>query len=156
MHVKVVIVLILQAMLLVPVCWATTLERSLPVSVSIDVSQDSPDLEIVADKDFFLTAYDYTSQRFMPLNITFKVRSVSGQNVTYDLSITQLDGACDGATLSGMTTALDGTLVGLNEKRRSAGIENSHLLMISFPNIPQSTVEQLCEGSVGVIAELGV
>lgn len=140
-----------------PAAWAGTLERSLPVSVSILVNQSSSDLEIVADKTTFSAIYDAASQRFSPLNIPFTVRSISGQNVNYDLSMAQLAGQCDGGALSlTLLAALDGTDISLNEKRRAAGIKNSHVMEIKFPYLPQINAVQQCEGSLGIVAELAV
>lgn len=136
------------------VAWAAPLERSLPVSVFITANQSAPGLEIDADKYIFQSTYDASTQTFSPLNIPFSVRSVNGQNVSYDLFMSHLGGQCDGVPIDLTVTALlGGGSILINEKHRFAGIENEHGAVISFPVIPQSDVTQQCEGHIGVIAE---
>lgn len=136
------------------VSWAAPLERSLPVSVFITANQAAPGLEIVADKYIFQSTYDVSLKTFLPLTIPFSVRSVTGQNVSYDLFMSHLGGQCSGQSLSlTVTTMSGGDPIILNEKHRFAGIENDHGVVISFPVIPQSDLSQQCEGHIGVIAE---
>ncbi|PKQ71132.1 hypothetical protein [Aeromonas sobria] len=139
------------------VSWAAQLERSLSVSAFITANQAAPGLEIVADKYIFQTSYDVSLKTFSPLTIPFSVRSVTGQNVSYDLFMSHLGGQCSGQPLSlTVTDMLSGAPIILNEKHRFAGIENAHGVVISFPVIPQSSLSQQCEGHVGVIAEPAV
>lgn len=148
---------VLMLMLVVlPRVEAAPLERVLPVSVSIVANQTSPDLEILADKSAFLVVYDTVLQQFPPLNIPFKVRSVSGLSVAYNLSLSQSGGQCNGVTPLVPATALDGVGIVINQSQRFAGIENSHVLTLSFPSLPQSSLVQQCEGYAGVMAELTV
>ncbi|MBV7439413.1 hypothetical protein [Aeromonas sp. sif2416] len=139
------------------VSWAAPIERSLPVSVFIVANQGTSDLEIVADKLIFQSIYDVSLKTFLPLTIPFRVRSVTGQNISYDLFMSHLGAQCDGQPLSLTVAAMvGGDPIVLNEKHRFAGIENEHGVVISFPVIPQSGLSQQCEGHIGIIAELVV
>lgn len=135
---------------------AAPLERVLPVSVSIVANQASPGLEIVADKSAFLLIYRPAAQQFLPLDIPFKVRSVSGLSVAYNLSLSQLGGLCDVVTPLVPTPTLDGTSIVLNQPYRFTGIEHAHVLTLSFPPVDQGNLTQQCEGYAGVVAELTV
>jgi hypothetical protein len=150
-----VLMLCLMLMVLPTVC-AAPLERVLPVSVNIVTNQTSPDLEIVADKDAFLVVYNTVSQQFLPLNIPFKVHSVGGLSVAYNLSLSQLGGQCDTGLHLAPSAALDGTDVGLAQPRRFTGTDNAHVLTLTFPSMPQADLAQQCEGYAGVVAELTV
>lgn len=150
---------VLMSLLCVPatVSWAATLERSLPVSVWINANQGASGLEIVADNYMLQANYDASIDTFSPLPISFRVRSVSGQSIAYDLFMSQLGGRCDGQPhVLTVTSKVGGESILLNEKHRFAGVENEHGVVISFPVIPQSDVAQQCEGYIGVIAELFV
>lgn len=134
--------------------WAVPLERSLPVSVFITANQASPGLEIVAEKHIFQSVYDVSLQTMSPLNIPFSVRSLTGQNVSYDLFMSHLAGQCSGQPLNLTVTSMSsGEPIILNERHRFAGIENEHGVVISFPAISQTVESQQCEGHIGVIAE---
>lgn len=135
------------------VSWAAPLERGLPVSVFITTNQGAPGLEIVADKYIFQSTYDVSLKTFVPLTIPFSVRSLTGQNVSYDLFMSQLGGQCNSQPLDLTVTSLLGEPIELEDKKRFAGIENEHGVVISFPVIPQSELSQQCEGYIGVIAE---
>ncbi|WP_395948449.1 hypothetical protein ACFWHB_11725 [Aeromonas mytilicola subsp. aquatica] len=136
------------------ISWAAPLERSLPVSVFITTNQAAPGLEIVADKYIFQSVYDVSLKTFLPLIIPFSVRSVTGQNVSYDLFMSHLGGQCNDQPLSLTVTSMQGgEPIVLNEKHRFSGIENEHGVVISFPVIPQSDLSQQCEGHIGMIAE---
>lgn len=145
----------LTVMMLLPVVDAAPLVRELPVSANIVVNQVSPGLDIVANESVFILAYSTGSQQFLPLDILFKVRSISGLSVAYNLSLSQLGGRCDAIPLVPVST-LDGADMGLNQPRRFSGIENTHVLTLSFPSLSQTSLAQQCEGDVGVIAELTV
>lgn len=149
-----VILLMLNLVALTSAASASVVERGLPTSVSIVVNQNTKDLEIVADKDSFQTIYDTVEQRFSPLSIPFTVRSVSGNNVAYDLSIAQLMGQCADVEALELIAALDGIVVELGEKQRFAGIENHHMMVVSFPLLPQSELPRQCDGTASIIAEL--
>ncbi|WP_152607655.1 hypothetical protein [Aeromonas hydrophila] len=136
--------------------FSAPIERVLPVTVNIVTNQVSSDLEIVADKSAFLVIYNSKSQQFLPLDIPFKVRSVSGASLAYSLRLSQLGGICDGIEPLTPTPALDGISATLNESYQFIGMENSHLLTLSFPSLYQTNLTQNCEGYVGVIAELTV
>lgn len=134
--------------------WAAPLERNLSVSVFITANQGSSGLEIVVDKYTYQAMYDVSTKTFAPLNIPFNVRSIDGQNISYDLFMSHLGGQCDNQALSLTVTAMQGgDPILLDEKHRFAGIDNKHGVVISFPEIPQSDLTQLCEGHIGVIAE---
>lgn len=149
-----VILLMLHSVVLTSVASASVLERGLPTSVSIVVNQNTTDLEIAADKDSYQVNYNTAEQRFSPLNIPFTVRSLSGNNVAYDLWVSQLTGQCDDIETLELTVSLDGVVVVTGEKQRFAGIENPHLMMVSFPLLPQSEFSRQCDGTASIIAEL--
>lgn len=50
--------------------------------------------------------------------------------------------------------SLDGTDIELGEKQRFAGVENPHLMVVSFPLLPQSEFSRQCDGTASIIAEL--
>lgn len=134
--------------------WAVPLERDLPVSVFITANQDGSGLEIVADKYNFISVYDISTKSFFPLNIPFSVRSLNGQNVSYDLFMSHLGGQCAGKPYSLTVIPMTGgEPVVLNEKYQFAGIENDHGVVVYFPLIPQLELSQQCEGFIGFIAE---
>ncbi|WP_429219257.1 hypothetical protein [Aeromonas veronii] len=135
---------------------AALLERVLPVSVNIVTHQASSDLEIVADKSAFLVVYSSASQHFLPLDIPFKVRSLSGLSMAYNLSMSQLGGLCDGVTPLVPSPTLDGAPIVLNQQYRFTGTENAHVLTLSFPFLAQASLAQQCEGYARVVAELTV
>lgn len=154
--VSLLLLLVMLTLMMSSTAGAVPLERLLPVSVNIVTSQASPDLEIVADKTAFGVVYSPSSQQFLPLNIPFKVRSISGLSVAYNLSLSQLGGLCDGAIPLIPTPMLDGSGMVLNQPYRFTGVENVHMLVLSFPFLPQANLAQQCEGYVGVVAELTV
>ncbi|MFM5781524.1 hypothetical protein ACET8B_02065 [Aeromonas caviae] len=154
MRICIVMVLMLHSIMFASAVSAVMYERPVPVSVSIVTNKDSSALEIETDNDAFQAIYDVAMKGFFPLTIPFKVRSVSGQNVNYDLFVSQLAGQCGDKSPLALTTELDGTVIQLNEKRRAAGVDNDHLIVISFPSIPQSDIEQHCDGSMSLVAEL--
>jgi len=138
-----------------PGSWAVPFERSLPVSVFITANQASPGLEIVADNYVFQSVYDQSLQTMSPLSIPFRVRSLTGQNVKYELVMSHLAGHCGGQPLNlTVTSMFTGDPIILNVGHEFAGIENDHGVVISFPTIPQTDLSQQCEGHIGVIAEI--
>jgi hypothetical protein len=149
-----VLLLMLHSVVLTSVASASVLERGLPTSVSIVVNQNTTDLEIATDKDSYQVNYDTAEQRFSPLNIPFTVRSVSGNNVAYNLWVSQLTGQCEDIDTLALMVSLDGADVELGEKQRFAGIETPHLMAISFPLLPQSEFSRQCDGIASIIAEL--
>lgn len=150
-------VFVLLFCMLAFVVQASKLERNLPVSLFITANQGTPGLEIVADEHVFQLVYDNTLQTFSPLYIPFSVRSPSGQNVTYDLFMSQQGGRCDGTPHDLIVVSkVGGETIIQGEKYRFAGIKNEHGVVISFPVITQTDYVKLCEGHIGVIAELVV
>ena len=149
-----VLLLMFHSVILTSVASASEFVRGLPTSVSIVVNQNTTDLEIAADKDSYQVNYNTTEQRFSPLNIPFTVRSLSGNNVAYDLWVSQLTGHCDDVDILALMVSLDGADVELGEKQRFAGIETPHLMAISFPLLPQSEFSRQCDGTASIIAEL--
>lgn len=135
---------------------AAPLEKRVQLSVDIIANNPSPDLEILVDRSDFLIVYNQSLQKFLPLNIPLKVRSVSGMSVDYNLSIFQLDGLCDGSGPLIPTASIDDVAMTLNQPYRFSGIENTHLLTLSFPFLSQSMLPGQCSGAAGLIAELVV
>ncbi|WP_421187453.1 hypothetical protein [Aeromonas enteropelogenes] len=135
---------------------AASLERAMPVAVNIVTNQGTSDLEIVANKINFLIAYDVSTQQFTPLNIPFKVRSVSGSVVDYGLKVSTLSGLCDDGSPLVPAPELDGQTVEVNTQYAFTGAENNHVLTLSFPYLSQINVAQQCEGFVGVVAGLTI
>jgi hypothetical protein len=76
--------------------------------------------------------------------------------VAYNLSLSQLGGLCDGITPLEPIPTLDGASMVLNQPYRFVGIENAHVLTLSFPFLAQASLAQQCEGFAGVVAELTV
>lgn len=147
-------VILLLLLMVSPIASSAPMERIIPVSVNIVTNQHTLDLEIVASKNSFLLTYGVASQQFLPLNIPFKVKSLGGLLVSYNLSLSQLGGRCDENTSLVPTAMLDGTDVRVDQLRRFDGVVNEHVLTLSFPLLPQMDFTLQCEGYVGVVAEL--
>ncbi|MFB2928729.1 hypothetical protein [Aeromonas hydrophila] len=130
--------------------------RTLPVSVAIVVNQSSATLEIEASQHAFTVFYHPASQRFLPLDIPFNVRSRSGRQVSYVLSLALLAGQCDGRTPLVPTAMLDHQAASLGQARRFEGVKRAHVLTLSFPARSQASLAQYCDGYAGVTAELAM
>lgn len=149
-----VCVIFILLLIVAPIASSAPMERIVPVSVNIVTNQHTLDLEIIANKNSFLLTYSIVSQKFLPINIPFKVKSLSGLLVTYNLSLSQLGGRCDENTSLVPTAMLDGADMMVEQLRRFDGVVNEHVLTLSFPLLPQMDFTLQCEGYVGVVAEL--
>ncbi|PPA27880.1 hypothetical protein C3737_22090 [Aeromonas jandaei] len=134
-------------------CWAVPIERNLPVSAFITVNQASSQLEFFADKYIFNSVYDMSQKTFYPLTIPFGVRSVNGENVSYDIYMSHLGAQCDGGAINVSVFSSGGGEVILNKKYRFAGVQNNHDVVLYFPVIAPGGTQKQCQGHVGFIAE---
>lgn len=129
------------------------MEKTLNVSINIIAQQAGGQLEIETVNNHFLARYIVQEQRFSPLEIPFNVRSISGLNVNYSLSIGSMAGRCAGNEIL-LTSNLDGMPIAINDKRQYSGTDVPHSLVIDFPILPQLTQTFFCEGHVSIVTEL--
>lgn len=129
---------------------------NLAVSVNIDPGTPAGDLEIVTFRNDFTLTYDAGSQSFIPISIPFTVRSTTLTSASYNLLLVQLGGHCDGETPFSPTSELDSSPVGVGVGVGYTGVEKDHLLKLSFPVVPQTSVDVICQGTARVVAELSL
>lgn len=136
---------------------AAPLERVLDVSVNVVVNSASAQLEVVAPRTDFLVVYLSSLGTFQPLDIPFTVRHLDGAHHNYELTLAQLGGQCSvsGGAVSRLTPSarLDGQLFdALSPGHGVANPEQAHVLTLTFPDIPQAAVSQMCDGVAAVVA----
>lgn len=133
------------------------MERVLNVSVNMVVNQQSPQINIVANKTDFLVVYSSSLKRFQSLAIPFSIRQIDGSSHNYLLTIPQVTGQCtpQGAAtqIISLSATLDNQIITPTSSfAGTAAPEQAHILNISFPDINQTETSQLCEGTASVIA----
>nr|WP_201354615.1 hypothetical protein [Aeromonas hydrophila] len=131
------------------------ISKNLNVSVNIVSNQSNNILEIKPSKTSYLARYLVGEQRFEPLEIPFKLKSVSGHAVNYVLSANALVGRCDNEDLT-LSSTLDGVKVDLNSYYSYFSVEREHRLVVDFPIFTQSQNNVYCEGYVSVVASLDI
>lgn len=141
--------------------FAAPLERVLGVSVNVVVNTASAQLEIVAPVRTFSAVYSPALRAFHPLDIPFSVRRLDGAYHHYELTLADLRGQCaepqSAVTSLRVSAQLDEKpFDALSPGLGVANPEQSHLLRLTFPSVPQLTVAQTCEGVAAVIAAVKV
>lgn len=136
-------------------------DRTLRPSVTIFKGEPGEAIEIVADKTDFVAIYQTDQKTFVPLLIPFKVRSVLGVNIDYRLSLSLSQHFCqENSEPDGPYQAWDGVTLWMNDTLFTTStpvevndvVTQSHVLTVKYPERLQTDVDQLCYGTIGLVA----
>lgn len=141
-----------------------------PISVEIHKSSSSLEMSITANKMDFLLNYDQKNKEFIDLNIPFEVVANKGAANGYEISLDYVDGQCmEGAQTMIKPSVpfypsilLDGKSLTVNTSPilypalTAPSIERQHMLLLSFPTIPQKDVDQFCQGRLAMTSALKI
>ena len=123
------------------------------------------DIEIIGKRDY-VSSYDTKSQTFKPLHIDFEVKSRSGDNVNYSLTLPVSQHYCINSTgeseaLNGLSFTLDGQPFAPKDSDEAGhdgqtftGSDDQHHLEVRYPTLPQTGNNQQCYGTLGLSAEM--
>ncbi|EMD1178583.1 hypothetical protein VP758_005206 [Vibrio harveyi] len=131
-----------------------------PVSVEIYKNIVSSDVSIELSDDKFTVNYKNELESFSPIDTVLTVKSKTESNINYSLSVTLLQGRCDGNDIN-TVVKIDGTPIELNTPSSVYRDVNNkgrrHDLRLEFPKIKQSAVKAFeCNGTVGIAATLSI
>lgn len=167
--------LILIVSLLLPVMTVSAIEiETFPVSMDVLIPRTSTAIQIETDRTNFIAQYDSNSSKFRDLTLPFKVvvdTSKATNYKNYTLFIPSAMNLCadeGNRTPSGnitngvespITLELDSNPYEIKsgDKGMSYPVvsERNHRIVVKFSKLAQKGVLQECQGSLGLLAQLG-
>ncbi len=134
-------------------------EHTLNPFVTIFKSESGENVEILAAKTDFFAVYNISLGSFIPLQIPFQVRSVYGNAIEYNISLSFSQHFCQSDVDSpfyvwdGISLLLDNTPFNEDSTVNVYGaVYHSHILGVNFPKIKQTDKIQHCSGTIGLVA----
>lgn len=142
---------------------AGAVTKNVNINVDIVKNSNSSELALEADKKIFTAIYDTKNQRFNDLDMGFTISSPMANTEDYEIELLRSVHQCNGDPLAVSTLfddvpfVVDDVTSTLSFQRIRNNLRTSqHKFTLLYPPLVQTDSEQVCNGTLSIVARLEI
>lgn len=142
---------------------AGAVTKNVNINVDIVKNSNSAELSIEADKKTFTAIYDSKNQRFNDLDMGFTLSSPIANTEDYEIELLDSVHQCDGVPLA-VSTLFDDAPFVVDDVTSTMSFQTTknslrtsqHKFTLLYPTLVQTDSQQVCSGTLSIVARLEI